>query len=228
MKKLNLLLALGFLMFSVANAEESLNMHLKLVRITDAAPPEVFEKTVLFTLGIPARSAGVVFEHEDYTVVHPFVRARSGVLILAYPIPTDPSVTRLKYRFVVDGAWIRDPNNPRFETDDSGVPLSVFALPARDPYTPERKMLEGRTAHFIFKALSGETVTVEGSFNGWDPFMYEMEETSAGIYELAVPLTPGRHYYAFVRRGQRFLDTLNPEKAYSRAAGQEASVLEVR
>lgn len=231
MKKALLLLVLSLAAVAVmsANTPESVNLHLKLARISRGSAPEIVGKSIIFTLDTPARYAGVVFEHEDYAVIHSFERMKTGVFALVYPIPTDASITKLKYRFVADGVWMQDRNNPAAEIDESGIPVSVFELPPRNKLDPDfHRLLEGRTANFIVRAPTGETVTVEGSFNGWDPFMYEMDETSRGVYELSLPLSAGVHYYAFVVGGQRRIDMLNPERAWSSQAGMMASVIRVR
>jgi 1,4-alpha-glucan branching enzyme len=62
----------------------------------------------------------------------------------------------------------------------------------------------------------GEKVTVAGSFNGWDPFMYELTENPAGTYSLCIPLPPGKYQYIFFHRGERWLDPYNPNRVYSR------------
>ena len=59
-------------------------------------------------------------------------------------------------------------------------------------------------------------ITVAGSFNGWDPFMYELKERTAGEYALVLPLPPGTYYYVFFHRGQRILDPNNHNRAYTR------------
>ncbi|HOX31745.1 MAG TPA: glycogen-binding domain-containing protein, partial [Spirochaetales bacterium] len=83
---------------------------------------------------------------------------------------------------------------------------------------------DGRTARFLFRGEPGELVTVCGDFDNWDPFIHELAETSPGTYELALPLPPGIHHYAFVYRGEYLPDPLNPEKALS-GDGRLVSVL---
>ena len=70
-------------------------------------------------------------------------------------------------------------------------------------------------------------MTVCGDFDNWDPFIHELVETSPGIYELELPLPPGRHYYTFIYRGEALTDPLNPDKAANRD-GKAVSVLNVR
>jgi hypothetical protein len=207
---------------------EDVKLHLRLARITGAAQPEIFENSIIFTLSSDAEFAGIVFGYEDYSIIHPFERVKNGLMILAVPIPEDPSVRRLEYRYVADGAWFRDPSNANYRLDGAGIPISIVDLPPVERYKAAYGgMLEGRLAHFKFKGDSGKSVYVAGSFNGWDPFMYRMDETSKGLYELDIPLAPGIQYYAFVADGKRYADPLNPELAYYKEAGIEVSVIRV-
>ncbi|MDR1747759.1 MAG: glycogen-binding domain-containing protein, partial [Spirochaetaceae bacterium] len=65
-----------------------------------------------------------------------------------------------------------------------------------------------------------------GSFNNWDSFMYEMTETSAGIYQIDIPLPPGTYFYAFFSGTAQIADIKNPDRRYT-ADGRIASVITV-
>jgi 1,4-alpha-glucan branching enzyme len=80
---------------------------------------------------------------------------------------------------------------------------------------------------FSFRGPPGETVTVGGSFNGWDPFMYELSEGPAGVYSLTLPLPPGKYQYVFFHRGERFLDPYNFGRVYTKD-GKVASEIVIR
>jgi 1,4-alpha-glucan branching enzyme len=79
---------------------------------------------------------------------------------------------------------------------------------------------------FSFKGPPGETVTVAGNFNGWDPFMYELKEGPAGVYSLTIPLPPGKYQYVFFHRGERYLDPYNSRRIYAKD-GRAASEIEL-
>jgi hypothetical protein len=69
-------------------------------------------------------------------------------------------------------------------------------------------------------------VTVAGSFNAWDPFMYPLEEQSPGSYALDLELPAGDHLYAFVYLGSYRHDELNPDSAWN-ASGVRVSRVSV-
>ena len=76
-----------------------------------------------------------------------------------------------------------DPHNPLHSLGREGIEVSL----AEVPYISDEKLGlyrilrdDGRTARFLFKGEAGMYVTVAGTFNNWDPFIYPMEEISPG------------------------------------------------
>jgi len=208
---------------------ESLPLHLILASMKKAEPPRVAGSELVLSVSGPYRSVAAAFAHEDFAILHPYERNRQGVFVLAYPVPLKWS-GNIEYRVVIDGVWSVDPMAAETQLDhDSGVELSVARVPyLSDLHLGLHKILseDGKTARFIFRGGKGESVTVCGDFDNWDPFILEMTETSPGVYELEMPLSPGTHYYNFIYRGEALTDPLNPDKAARRECG-EVSVLTV-
>jgi hypothetical protein len=206
---------------------ESLPLHLELASMKKAKAPEVIEGELVLSVSGPYRSVAAAFEHEGFAQLHAYEKNRQGVFVLAYPIPLKRSAA-IEYRIIVDGAWMADPAAPERKIDQSsGLELSVAHVPyLSDLHMGKYQLLadDGRTARFLFRGESGESVTVCGDFDNWDPFLLEMSETSPGVYELSLPLSPGRHYYNFIYRGEALTDPLNPQKAANRE-GKVVSVL---
>ena len=203
-----------------------------------AAPgrPEIFENGVLFTASSSLRRMGISFAHEGYAKVHWFRQLMiprdsadlllpngkvnrnvepnidSGIMFHIEPIPNN--VRNMDYRLIINGLWTTDPMNPHSVTGPSGVVESRVNLPER-PRNNQEAIRPG-TYSFSFRAAPGEIVTVGGSFNNWDPFMYELRETSPGIYSLSLPLPPGSFQYLFYHRGEQVPDPANPVRLYTR------------
>jgi hypothetical protein len=217
-----------------------------LLRHPNPGKPSVVNDSVVFTAPSSYRRVGIAFGHEGFGKIYwfrkllipnedasPWVRDRpppdmfrdSGMLFHVFPIPENLDAGEIEYRLIIDGLWVPDPLNPDYKTDASGISRSVVSIPRiKRPDSPN-KGPEG-TLTFTFYAPGGETVCVAGSFNNWDPFMYELSETSPGRYTLALPLPPGVYQYAFFYRGGRHLDPVNPRRVYSRdgKAASEATV----
>ena len=219
----------------------------RLLSMTGPGAPEIIDDSILFTYTSACRRVGIAFAHEGFSRVHwfrlllvpqdplteliaatqkkPELYKDSGILFFVYQIPED--ARDLEYRMVIDGLWTVDPANPASRRNAAtGLEYSVLYLPARQ-YVPDVLKGPPGTASFTFQGPPGETVTVAGSFNGWDPFMYELKEGPAGTYSLNLPLPPGKHQYIFFHRGERRLDSYNPQRAYTRE-GMAASEVVLR
>jgi hypothetical protein len=208
---------------------EDLDLHIFLAGLRAARAPRVIDGELALSAAGPYRAVAAAFEHESFAVLHPFDRNKQGVFVLAYPVPL-ARAEPLRYRLVIDGAWMTDPSNPAAERDPAtGIEASVAAV----PYIDDRRLgsyhilgEDGRTARFLFRGESGRSVTVYGDFDNWDPFIHELAETEPGVYTLDLPLPEGTHRYAFVYGGEVLPDPLNPTREKN-AEGKIVSVLVV-
>ena len=78
---------------------------------------------------------------------------------------------------------------------------------------------------FVFADSSARTVSLVGDFNGWARERTPLHATArAGVWSVSVPLMPGRHEYAFIVNGERWVaDPLSPGNRDE--FGTESSVL---
>jgi hypothetical protein len=208
----------------------------RLLSFSGPGAPEIFEDAVIFTAPSSLRRVGVAFAYEDFAKIYWFRQLMipqdqidapippgkkvpdpfkdSGILFFAHQAPE--GVTELEYRLIVNGLWTIDTNNPRTRRNGAtGLAYSVISLPPPSPSPGPLKGPPGSLS-FSFKGLPGETVTVAGSFNGWDPFMYELTEGPSGVYTFNLPLPPGTYQYAFFHRGERFPDPYNSRRIYAK------------
>jgi hypothetical protein len=235
-----LLLAVISVISPADDWESADNAHIlkdRLLSLQGPGAPVIYENSVIFTAEAGLRRVGIAFSHEGFSKVHwyrhllvpqddpnnapippgkkvPDPFKHSGVQFYIYQVPE--TINELEYRIITNGLWTTDPANSRYRRDPvSGLNLSVLSIPPRfirpDP-------LKGLPAglNFTFTADPGETVTVGGTFNNWDPFMYELQEGPAGIYSINIPLPPGTYQYVFFYRGQRYTDQNNPQRVYAK------------
>lgn len=102
------------------------------------------------------------------------------------------------YKFIVDGEWITDPNNPVKRPDGSGNYNSFLGIG-----TPFNFTLNGYP--------NARKVMVAGNFNGWNPRELQMEKAPGG-WQLNYVLAPGNYEYKFIVDGKWMTDPDNPFK----------------
>lgn len=201
--------------------------------ITTARAPIVRDRTVLFTASAKARWTGIAFAHEEYKEIHNFERVNlrsdedeiiSSFLFFMYQVPE--SLTEIEYRLVVDGLWTTDPLNKNGRYDKRlGINSSVVSIKTVSPNKTEQ-LPDGRVK-FVFCGEPNRHVSLAGTFNNWDPFMYSMKEEIPGTYSIILPLSSGMQYYVFYVDAVRTVDKTNSSRGYT-TDGKYVSVLEIK
>jgi hypothetical protein len=101
-----------------------------------------------------------------------------------------------EYKFIVDGNWIPDPNNPI--THGTGQFVNSFYV-----YKPNHT--------FTLDAYpNAKNVFVTGSFNGWIHHGYKMQRKN-GKWELDLFIPEGKVSYKFIVDGEWIIDPANPD-----------------
>jgi hypothetical protein len=114
------------------------------------------------------------------------------------------------------------------------VVLSGVALGSR--FAPRTPAVVAATAartdtvqlvRFVFVEKRAASVELVGDFNAWARGTTELKRTGApGVWEVSVPLSPGRHEYAFIINGSRWVADPLAVKS-SDDFGTESSVIRV-
>lgn len=104
-------------------------------------------------------------------------------------------------------------------------PVKMRLIPHRDGRREEpRAPLD--FVEFSVRKPKAKKVALIGDFNGWKDGSLPMSRSGDGLWQLALPLPKGRHYYLFVVDGKAELDAANPESGES--AGRKASVRTIK
>jgi Carbohydrate-binding module 48 (Isoamylase N-terminal domain) len=110
--------------------------------------------------------------------------------------------------------------SPRVQDDVRSGP-DALALPTRDTLRDGVK--------FVLVAPQAARVSLVGDFNRWDPAATPMERTpTGGTWSVVVPLSAGRHEYAFVVDGKQWLPDPSAPLAPVDGLGAPNSVVLVR
>ncbi|MEI7661382.1 MAG: glycogen-binding domain-containing protein [Bacteroidota bacterium] len=99
-----------------------------------------------------------------------------------------------EYKFVVDGKWITDPDNP-YTAGDGEQANSFLTVKPNQLFKLE-------------KHPGAKKVCVSGSFNGWSNSGYRMSERDGNWY-LPLFLKPGKHTYKYIVDGKWIVDPGN-------------------
>jgi len=96
--------------------------------------------------------------------------------------------------------------------------ISAQAAPARDTV---------QVVRFVFVDSGASSVALVGDFNEWTRGSTQLKRSGApGVWTVSVPLTPGRHEYAFIVNGSRWVADPLAVKS-SDDFGTESSVIRI-
>jgi hypothetical protein len=192
----------------VPEPPENIYVHMRVTSMLIATAPQIWQNYFILSYKsakIP-RFVAVAFEHENYQVLHSFLRNEANVFVYYANLP---EVSELRYRLIVDGVWMEDPTNDNQWTDNQGVTLSILPIPTR-PITASGPIYRGDGfVDFYLSATPSAQVFLNGNFSRWEPFLYPMNEISPGMYHLRLQIGTGRFYYYFRVNGIRTLDSGN-------------------
>ncbi len=95
----------------------------------------------------------------------------------------------------------------------SGIDLVPFKLGGKTYQIPV-KLTKSNKYLFTYKAEKGEKqVNLFGQFNSWDRQSLPMKDKNGnGLFEVEIPLDPGRYEYKFFVDGKEVVDPANPLK----------------
>lgn len=101
-----------------------------------------------------------------------------------------------EYKFIADGRWFLDPNNPETRMDAEGNTNSVLNI--------------GEASTFILQGFqNAKNVMLVGDFNAWNANAANMTKTDTG-WTYDIVLAPGNYAYKYIVDGHYMLDPNNP------------------
>jgi hypothetical protein len=104
------------------------------------------------------------------------------------------------------------------EKKEPAARMPVAAAPSSAP----------QSVQFVLVAPAASRVAIVGDFNDWDATATQLrQEARAGLWSVVVPLHPGRHQYAFVVDGNRWLADPSAPRAADDDFGSPSSVITV-
>lgn len=86
---------------------------------------------------------------------------------------------------------------------------------------------EVRIIQFVLAAPTAARVSVVGDFNDWNPVATPLHRRTRGVWVASIPLPPGRHVYAFMVDGERWVPDPSAPLAPEDGFGSRNSVIVV-
>lgn len=155
-----------------------------------------------------------MFEHDDDALNRMIDRLRE-------PVEMDPRLdARVMARVASRGfraraalvwEWLRRPRAVAISPIAglglaAAAALLVWALPAHSPQTVTPPAADVTPVQFVVVAPGAESVSLVGDFNDWDARLTPMRADRDGrLWTVTIPLPAGRHRYAFLVNGARWL-----------------------
>ncbi len=202
-----------------------------------AAPSPGDDGGIVFSYLAP--DAGAVFLAGDFNgwdaSALPMVRGEEGIWTVTVVLkPGDH-----EYKFVADGQWMTDPDNPRQKSDpfggsnsvlavqDDGTPVGVGTVADASSATAQSSAADSEPGNFTvgapaavkggirftYREPGAKDVFLAGSFNGWNATDTPLKNDGKGNWGVVKKLDAGSHEYKFVVDGNWVADPENPDTA---------------
>jgi 1,4-alpha-glucan branching enzyme len=131
------------------------------------------------------------------------------------------------YKFLVDGHWIMDPQNPDRIDDGMGSYLStVETFISSEGKRVTYRSVNKNMVEFRIYQPKASFVSLVGDFNYWNPENDLLAKGKDGIWRLQKKLYPGKYRYKYIIDGEWVPDTYNSSSG-SDNSGEICSVIEI-
>ncbi len=195
---------------------------LDIFQIFQSGPPEITQEGILFTYKPEKHQPKYVMvsgDFDNWRTPHMMTKNENGIYVFLFSQIKERGVIlkegRYRYRYLVDGVWIKDPLNPRSIQDHRGTELSYFVLNApliRVHFNPVH--IEKNSYIFYLKDPEARKVHIVGDFNNWNPYSHPLKRNKSGLWEVEVDIPPGSYAYRFIVDGKFKRDPLGRETVY--------------
>lgn len=191
--------------------------------LREPQPPIVTDSGVLFSYRSEntPKYVKIIGDFDDWERSYYMTKNRHGVFVFLYEETGNKGIVlpegRYRYRFLVDGIWINDPANDRFEYDAVGTALSSFDVPAPIIIAEQNPLhVRGNSYVFYYSDDTASEVYLMGDFNNWNPYSLPMKRNRSGLWESEVDILPGSYAYIFLVDGVYRKDPLGTKIVYDR------------
>lgn len=179
------------------------------------------ETGILFTYDSRGSKSVLIAGDFSQWTPRPMIKGTNGIWY--YFLSEYTSEAALRYKFLVDGIWISDPENPEAIDDGSGSFLSI-AYPASSPEdkTVTYRFIRKNGIDYVeFRTYNREAsyISIAGDFNNWNPENNPLVKDENNIWRTKINLPEGKYRYKFIIDGNWSPDIYNSDTAYDGMGG---------
>jgi 1,4-alpha-glucan branching enzyme len=183
----------------------SLNLH----TVTDGGPPIVTDEGVLFRYKNERENPRYVMVSGDFNQWEKpilMVKNSHNVFVYFYNKTDKRSIVLVegtyRYRYLVDGVWMKDKTNRKSVHDIYGTELSSFEVPKPITIISHNPVQVNENSYiFYYRDDNAKNVFIVGDFNNWNPYSHPLRKNRGGIWEIEIDLVPGAYAYRFIVDG---------------------------
>jgi hypothetical protein len=202
-------------------------IEMKVLKIDNpAVNRSMIERGILITF--KSRDAQKVKIAGDFSAWRPIRMEKGRFGVWYYFLNRFKGMGTVRYKFLVDGTWTDDPENPERDDDSSGSYVSIFHAPEnRDNRYSSFRMIGKNTVEFLIFNPKAEFVSIVGDFNEWNPENDQLTKNSEGFWKIKKRLYKGKYRYKYIIDGRWSPDMYNKNSA-SDDFGEICSIIEIK
>ncbi len=198
---------------------------MKLIRLDNATRQTRVEQGIL--VSYKNRDARSVSVSGDFTLWKNTPMSRGEYGVWYYFITDMLDSPSLRYKYIVDGIWTRDPKNFNSDDDGSGSYVSLIYPGSFSEGTHlTYRVLKNAAIEFRIYRPHARLISLVGDFNNWNPENDLLEKGRDGVWRLRKRLYPGTYRYKYIIDGTWSVDLYNRDSA-SDATGDVCSIIRI-
>ena len=185
--------------------------------LSEPGPPIITDQGVIFTYHDPERPPRYVMVSGDFNNWEKPIflqENRHGIFVYMYDETIEKEIVLrdglYRYLYLIDGIWVKDPQNENTVYDQYGTELTFFEVPAPIILLDKNPVkLDGNKYIFYYKNSEASNVYILGDFNNWNPYSHRMRKNKSGLWEIEMDIPPGDYSYSFLVDGTHRKDPLS-------------------
>ncbi|MBN1500027.1 MAG: hypothetical protein JW982_07725 [Spirochaetes bacterium] len=202
-------------------------VQIKLIRNKNSSRNVSVENGVLFTCkNRKAKKVGISGNFSSWKEIS-MNKGENGVWF--YFLSDSGNLDEINYKFIIDGIWTYDTENPEKKDDMAGSFVSLAFPPAAEfsrhvSYRIIEKKDRYSTIEFRIYNKDAYYISLAGDFNRWNPENDVLQKGRDGIWTITKKIPFGTFRYKFMIDGKWEVDLYN-ENTGSDPAGDICSLL---